>query len=166
MAQGNGAPVNRPSTRGKDKHYTRQTSTAPVTLQSWPEESSAFSQTHHDTKVPRTLMIVGWVILAVCIVGVIALISIDHYGFIIGFALMLLYPLLMLAATATATAASQQGLWIPIIGLIFELGCIMWMQSGDIHMSTLATYGGITLVCEVIGVIIGVLIRRRRNSAE
>ena len=73
-----------------------------------------------DTKMERMLMMVGWIIFAIATVLVLVVRCTDEYGFASGAALLFIYPLMLLAATATGASGSVHAYWIGIAGVVVE----------------------------------------------
>ena len=73
-----------------------------------------------DTKMERMLMMVGWIIFAIATVLVLVVRCTDQYGFASGAALLFIYPLMLLAATATGASGSVHAYWIGIAGVVVE----------------------------------------------
>ncbi|MEE1295402.1 MAG: hypothetical protein UHD09_00770 [Bifidobacterium sp.] len=129
----------------------------------WPEEQEA---PRRENRLSRILVIIGWVIFAVCVAGVAVLMATDSRGYAIGFALFLIYPLLMLVATVVATAGSRNGVWVALAGLVFEVGVIIAMMGGTFDMGTVGVYGAIDLVASLVGWGVGTLMRRHFENAD
>lgn len=73
-----------------------------------------------DTKMERMLMMVGWIIFAIATVLVLVVRCTDQYGFASGAALLFVYPLMLLAATATGASGSVHAYWIGVAGVVVE----------------------------------------------
>ena len=103
----------------------------------------------------RLLMTIGWIILGIGMLIAIVLRCTDQYGFITGFMLMFVFPVLALAATATA--GSVHGYWLGLAAAAVEIAILASATRG---IDVFALYGGITLVCAAIGYGIGRLLHR------
>ncbi len=68
----------------------------------------------------RMLMMVGWIIFANATVLVLVVRCTDQDGFASGAALLFIYPLMLLAATATGATGSVHAYWIGIAGVVVE----------------------------------------------
>lgn len=105
----------------------------------------------------RLLMTIGWIILGIGMLIAVVLRCTDQYGFITGFMLMFVFPVLALEATATATAGSVHGYWLGLAVAAVEIAILASATRG---IDVFALYGGITLVCAAIGYGIGRLLHR------
>ena len=101
----------------------------------------------------RLLMTIGWIILGIGMLIAIVLRCTDQYGFITGFMLMFVFPVLALAATA----GSVHGYWLGLAAAAVEIAILASATRG---IDVFALYGGITLVCAAIGYGIGRLLHR------
>ena len=142
-----------------------------------------------DTKMERMLMMVGWIIFAIATVLVLVVRCTDQYGFASGAALLFVYPLMLLAATATGASGSVHAYWIGVAGVVVEFlligsmtmllypgvdadgsPCAVlyggWQLCATPDYSAIELYGGAGLVGALIGYGIGSLLRRHLRKAD
>lgn len=142
-----------------------------------------------DTKMERMLMMVGWVIFAIATLLVLVVRCTDQYGFASGAALLFIYPLMLLAATATGASGSVLAYWIGIAGVVVEFlligsmtmllypgvdtgdsPCVTlpggWQLCATPDYSAIALYCGAGLIGALIGYGIGSLLRHHLRKAD